>query len=331
MISLKSRGVSFVQAASNPLFKSALQNAFTDLQRSFSKIGFIGLGNMGKPMVQNLMKKGHKVSVYDVKEECVTELAKAGATGCGSVAEAVDGSDAVITMLPANKHVLETYTRKGGILESVKKGAFLIDSSTVDPSVSQTLAPLAKEKGATYLDGPVSGGTIGAEAGTLTFMIGGEETDMTKVEPLLLCMGSRVVYCGKHGMGLVAKIANNMLLGISMLGVAEAMNLGIKLGMDPKTLMGILNTSTGRCWSSEMYNPVPGMIPTVPSSNNYKGGFGVALIAKDLGIAQNVAIQSGAPIPMGSQAHQLYKIMELKNLGDKDLAVAYQYLQKQSS
>lgn len=332
MISLKYRGVScFVQAASNTLCKSSLQNVYRDFHRNFSKVGFIGCGNMGNPMVQNLMKKGHKVSVFDVKKEAVSDLQKAGATGCSSVTEVVEGADVVLTMLPANQHVLDTYTKKGGILESVKKGAYLIDSSTVDPSVSQTLAPLAGEKGATYLDGPVSGGTIGAEAGTLTFMIGGEEDAMKKVEPLLLCMGSRVVYCGKHGMGLVAKIANNMLLGISMLGVSEAMNLGIKLGMDPKTLMGILNTSTGRCWSSEMYNPVPGLLPNVPSSKGYKGGFGVALIAKDLGIAQNVAIQSGVPIPMGAQAHQMYRIMDLKDLGDKDLAVAYQYLKSEKS
>ncbi|XP_034243453.1 3-hydroxyisobutyrate dehydrogenase, mitochondrial [Thrips palmi] len=328
MFSLKSRGV--VQVTVNMASKGFIQNATLDFQRSFSKIGFIGLGNMGNPMVKNLMKKGHKVAVYDIKKDSVADLAKAGATGCGSVAEAVDGADAVVTMLPASKHVLDTYTRKGGILESVKKGAYLVDSSTVDPSVSQTLAPLAKEKGATYLDGPVSGGTIGAEAGTLTFMIGGEEDASKKVEPLLLCMGGRVVYCGSHGMGLVAKIANNMLLGISMLGVSEAMNLGIKLGMDPKTLMSILNTSTGRCWSSEMYNPVPGMLPNVPSSNGYKGGFGVALIAKDLGIAQSVATQSGIAIPMGAQAHQMYRMMEIKKLGDKDLAVAYKYLQGES-
>lgn len=320
-----------VQATVNIASNTFMKNVALDFQRSFSKIGFIGCGNMGNPMVKNLMKKGHKVAVYDIKKESVMDLAKSGAAGCGSVAEAVDGADAVITMLPASKHVLETYTQTGGILESVKKGAYLVDSSTVDPSVAQTLAPLAKEKGATYLDGPVSGGTIGAEAGTLTFMVGGEEADCKKVEPLLLCMGGRVVHCGAHGMGLVAKIANNMLLGISMLGVSEAMNLGIKLGMDPKTLMSILNTSTGRCWSSEMYNPVPGMVPNCPSSHGYKGGFGVSLIAKDLGIAQSVATQSGIAIPMGGQAGQLYRMMEIKKMGDKDMAIAYKFLQGESA
>lgn len=185
---------------------------------------------------------------------------------------------------------------------------------------------MVKSKGASFVDAPVSGGVIGAENATLTFMVGGTEQEFAAVKNLLECMGQRITHCGSYGMGLAAKICNNMMLGISMIGVCETMNLAIRLGLDAKTFNEIVNSSTGRCWSSEIYNPVPGICMKAPANNDYKGGFSTELITKDLGLASTVAVASDTPIPMGAVAHQLYRTLQAKGLGNKDFSIVYEFL-----
>ncbi|OXU25801.1 hypothetical protein TSAR_007964 [Trichomalopsis sarcophagae] len=295
-------------------------------QRDFSNVGFVGLGNMGGFMAKNLLKKGYKLTVFDINKTAIDNVVSAGAKSAQSVAEVSQNSEVIVTMLPMNQHVLDTYTGKDGIISSAKKGTFLVDSSTIDPSVSQTVFKAAQKQGLRFVDGPVSGGVIGAKNGTLTFMVGGSKEDYEASKTFLEGMGSRAVHCGDTGMGQVAKICNNMLLAISMIGVSEALSLGEKLGLDPKILTDIVNTSTGRCWSSEVNNPVPGISPTVPSSNDYAGGFGTSLIAKDLGLAQAAATRAKSPIALGSLSHQIYRTMEAHGLGGKDFSVVYPFI-----
>lgn len=292
-----------------------------------ANIGFIGLGNMGGPMAANLLKKSHSVTVFDVNAHAVKQLTAAGAHAAPSPsAVAGSGVDVIVTMLPSSPHARQVYTGEGGVLSSVKAGALLVDASTIDPTVSRELALAAAKKGAAFIDAPVSGGVVGAANGTLTFMVGGAREAFDKAKPILECMGKNVVYCGGPGNGQVVKICNNLVLGISMIGVSEAMNLGVKLGMDAKTLASIFNTSSARCWSSDTYNPVPGVIAGVPSSRNYDGGFGSALMAKDLGLAVAAAHDIKAPLPLGGAALQLYNLLAAHGLGQKDFSVAYQFL-----
>ncbi|XP_043287967.1 3-hydroxyisobutyrate dehydrogenase, mitochondrial isoform X2 [Venturia canescens] len=295
-------------------------------KRNFANIGFVGLGNMGSKMARNMLKKGYKITVYDVNKSAVSSLVEAGANGAPNLSAISDESDIIVSMLPSNQHVLDCYVSQNGILSGVKKNALLIDCSTINPSVSQQVAAEAAEKRVNFVDAPVSGGVNAAAAGTLTFMVGGTETNFDRAKPILECMGSRIFHCGEVGLGQAAKLCNNMLLAISMIGTAEAFNLGSKLGLDPKVLASIINSSSGRCWSSEQYNPVPGILENVPSSNSYKGGFGAALMTKDLGLAQEAAGIAGAPIPLGSLAHQLYKTLLASGFTDKDFSVIYQFL-----
>lgn len=278
------------------------------------KIGFIGLGNMGTPMALNLIKAGHDLSVFDLVPASVKTLAEAGATAFSSSAEvAAQDIDILITMLPAAVHVRAVYLGENGILSAVGNKVLLIDSSTIDPQTARDVSALAQKQGNAMLDAPVSGGTGGAQAGTLTFMVGGEEASFEQAKPILETMGKNIVYCGGIGNGQVAKIANNMLLGISMIGAAEAMNLGVSLGMDAKTLAGIMNSSSGRCWSSEVYNPYPGVVETAPASREYTGGFGTDLMLKDLGLATEAAKSVKAAVTLGATAQQLYQTFS--NLG----------------
>lgn len=278
------------------------------------KIGFIGLGNMGGPMALNLLKAGHKLAVFDLVAASVQKLTDAGAQAFNSPAEvAAQDIDVLITMLPASAHVRTVYMGENGVLSSIKGHVLLIDSSTIDPQTARDVSAAAAKQGNAMLDAPVSGGTGGAQAGTLTFMVGGAETDFAKAKPILEKMGKNIVYCGGSGNGQVAKIANNMLLGISMIGAAEAMNLGVSLGMDPKVLAGIINTSSGRCWSSEVYNPYPGVVETAPASRDYTGGFGADLMLKDLGLATEAAKSVKAAVTLGATAQQLYQTFS--NLG----------------
>ena len=286
------------------------------------KIGFIGLGNMGAPMAQNLLKAGHDLTVYDLSETALAQLNRAGAKIAQSAVElsSIPGMEVIITMLPASQHVRSVYLNQGGILEAVAKDALLIDCSTIDPQTAREVAKAALSKGNPMLDAPVSGGTGGAEAGTLTFMVGGAKKDFERAQTILTTMGKNIVYCGDSGNGQVAKVANNMLLGISMVATAEAMSLGVSLGMDPKVLAGIINTSSGRCWSSEIYNPYPGVVENAPASRAYSGGFGVDLMLKDLSLATEAAKFAKQPVILGAVTQQLYQLFSSQGNGKQDFS-----------
>ncbi|XP_012262382.1 3-hydroxyisobutyrate dehydrogenase, mitochondrial [Athalia rosae] len=295
-------------------------------RRAFSRIAFIGLGNMGGHMARNLVKKGYKLTAFDVNAAAVSSLVEAGANGASNAAEASEDADMVISMLPSNQHVLECYTGENGILNSVRNNALLVDSSTVDPAISEEVGIRAKRSGVRFVDAPVSGGVNAASAGTLTFMVGGSKSDFEDAKQVLTALGSRVIHCGNIGTGQATKLCNNMLLAISMIGTAEAFNLGERLGLEPKVLASVINSSSGKCWSSELYNPVPGVVENVPSSNEYKGGFGTALMTKDLGLAQSAATRTEASIPLGSLAHQIYRATMGHGFGKQDFSVVYQFL-----
>ncbi len=284
------------------------------------KIGFIGLGNMGAPMALNLLKAGHTVNVFDLSAQAVQSLVDAGAHAAASAKAAVSGVECVVTMLPAAAHVRSVLTAEDGVLAGIPKGVTIIDSSTIDPATVKACAEIATKHGNTFVDAPVSGGTGGAAAGTLTFMVGGSAASYEHVKPVLSAMGKNIVHCGDTGTGQVAKICNNLVLGITMAGVAEAMSLGEALGIDPKVLGSIINTSTGRCWSSDTYNPFPGLIETAPSSRGYTGGFGTDLMLKDLGLASDAAKLARQPVYLGALAQQLYQTMSTQGAGRLDFS-----------
>ena len=292
------------------------------------KIAFIGLGNMGAPMARNLLKAGHALTVFDLSAQAVGALVEAGAAAAASPKEAVTGAETVITMLPAAAHVRHVLTAADGVLAGIAKGVPIIDSSTIDPASAKAFATLAAEHGNTFVDAPVSGGTGGAAAGTLTFMVGGSAAAFEQVRPVLSAMGKNLVHCGDTGAGQGAKICNNLVLGITMAGVAEAMSLGEALGIDPKVLGGIINTSTGRCWSSDTYNPFPGVIETAPSSRGYTGGFGTDLMLKDLGLAGDAAKSVKQPVYLGALAQQLYQTVSGKGDGALDFSAVIKLYRK---
>lgn len=295
------------------------------------KIGFIGLGNMGAPMARNLLKHGHALQVFDLSEGALSALADAGAAVCASPKAAATDVELVITMLPAAAHVRRVLTGEQGVLAGIARGVTIVDSSTIDPASAQEFAILAQARGNAFVDAPVSGGTGGAAAGTLTFMVGASEGLFASVSPALGAMGKNIVRCGDTGMGQVAKICNNLLLGITMAGVAEAMSLGAALGIDPKVLAGIINTSTGRCWSSDTCNPYPGIVETAPASRGYTGGFGADLMLKDLGLAAEAARTAKQPIFLGALAHQLYQAMSASGRGGLDFSAIISLYERHGS
>ncbi|SDN68521.1 3-hydroxyisobutyrate dehydrogenase [Pseudomonas jinjuensis] len=291
------------------------------------RIGFIGLGNMGGPMAANLLKAGYDVTVFDLSASAVQNLVGQGAKSVASPAEVARADvEVILTMLPAAQHVKQVYLGDDGLLANVQPGVLLIDSSTIDPHSAREVAAAARAHGNPMLDAPVSGGTAGAAAGTLTFMVGGEQADFERAKPALAAMGKNIVHCGAAGNGQVAKVANNMLLGISMIGVAEAMSLGVKLGMDAEVLAGIINTSSGRCWSSEVNNPLTG----APSQRGYSGGFGTDLMLKDLGLAAEAARQVRQPVLLGALAQQLYQAFSAQGNGQLDFSAIVRFYQEQS-
>ena len=291
------------------------------------KIGFIGLGNMGNPMCRNLLKHGHTLKVYDVVAELVKKLEKEGCEVASSAGECAKGVDVVITMLPSSPHVRSVYLGEYGVLRGAKAGTPLIDSSTIDPLTSREVAMDAKAKGCPMIDAPVSGGVGGAEAGTLTFMVGGESHDYEAAKPVLQAMGKNIVHCGGIGNGQVAKICNNMMLAIEMIATSEGMTLAAKLGMDPKVFAGIVNTSSGRCWSSDTYNPYPGVLENVPASRAYAGGFGADLMLKDLTLVTDAAKNAKQPVLLGALAQQIYQKHSNDGNGAKDFSsVILQYM-----
>ena len=284
------------------------------------KIAFIGLGHMGGPMARNLLKAGHSLTVFDVVQRNVGALTAVGAAAAASAKLAAAGADLVITMLPSSPHVKSVYLGEDGVLAGATGGIPLVDSSTIDPHTARDVAAAAADRGNPMADAPVSGGTGGAENASLTFMVGAAPALFELIRPILAHMGKNVVHCGDSGTGQVAKICNNLLLGISMIGASEAMNLGASLGIDPKVLAGIINTSSGRCWSSDTYNPYPGVMDNVPAARGYTGGFGTDLMLKDLGLAADAARQAKQPVPMGAMAQQLYQLWSSRGAGGQDFS-----------
>jgi 3-hydroxyisobutyrate dehydrogenase len=283
-------------------------------------IAFIGLGNMGRPMAHNLLKAGHSVRVFDIVPLNVEALVTLGATAASSVRAAVGDVGMVITMLPSSSHVRSVYLDSDGVLANIGRDITLIDSSTIDPHTARDVAAAARNQGNPMADAPVSGGTAGAQNGTLTFMVGADKALYERISPILALMGKNIIHCGAVGTGQVAKICNNLLLGISMLGVAEAMSLGAALGIEPKTLAGIINSSSGRCWSSDTYNPYPGVMENVPAARAYSGGFGTDLMLKDLALATDAARQAKQPVVMGAAAHQLFQLWSSQGAGGLDFS-----------
>ena len=283
-------------------------------------IAFIGLGNMGAPMARNLLKAGHSLNLFDLNKDILAELAALGGHISTSPREAAQGTEMVITMLPAAAHVRSVWLGEDGVLAGIAKGVPAVDCSTIDPQTARDVAAAAAKQGVQMADAPVSGGTGGAQAGTLTFMVGAPQALFDTLHPVLEQMGRNIVHCGDVGTGQVAKICNNLLLGISMVGVSEAMALGAALGIDSDVLAGVINSSTGRCWSSEVYNPWPGIVETAPASRGYTGGFGAELMLKDLGLATEAARQAHQPVVMGAVAQQLYQAMSLRGEGGKDFS-----------
>ncbi|OWR48798.1 3-hydroxyisobutyrate dehydrogenase [Danaus plexippus plexippus] len=281
---------------------------------------------MGGFMAANLVKKGFNVRGYDPSKEAQNAAAKEGVASASSIAAAVDGVDAVVSILPSNKVVLDAYLGKDGVVKHAPKGSLLIDSSTVDPNVPKEIFPVAIESGVSFIDAPVSGGVMGAQNATLAFMVGGRKEDFERSLPMLKAMGLKHFHCGDSGAGQVAKLANNMLMGITGMATAECMNMGIKMGLDPKVLLDVLNNSSARSWSTEVYCPVPGLVPTAPSSRNYDGGFKNELMVKDLELASGMALGIRSPIPLGAVATQLYRIVQSRGYGQKDFSFVYQLL-----
>jgi 3-hydroxyisobutyrate dehydrogenase len=293
-------------------------------------IGFVGLGRMGGPMAANLVAAGHRVRGYDVAGEACRAAARAGVEIVPSLAEAARGASAVITMLPDGPLVHECYEGEAGLLASAEPASLLIDCSTIDSFDARALHELVVRARLRPLDAPVSGGVVGATAGTLTFMVGGAERDVREAEPLLLVMGRRVVHCGEGGTGQAAKACNNMLLGISMIGVGEAFVLAEALGLSHRALFDVASTSSGACWALTTNCPVPGLVSTSPADNDYKAGFAVNLMLKDLRLARNAALAGGAVTELGLLATDIYERLAADGAGDEDFSTVYRAIRNAS-
>lgn len=298
-----------------------------------TQIAFIGLGNMGGPMAQNLLKAGHQLTVFDLSAAALQTLADAGAKVAASAQDAVSEADIVISMLPASRHVEALYLgqnglSQNGLLAHIRKGTLIIDCSTIAAQTAIAVSNAASQLGLSMLDAPVSGGTGGAIAGTLTFIVGGDADALEQARPILSAMGKNIFHAGGHGAGQTAKICNNMLLGIQMIGTAEALALGVANGLDPQVLSEIMVKSSGRNWSLELYNPYPGVMDNAPASRGYSGGFGVDLMLKDLGLATETALAAQASIPLGEMARNLYALHSKAGAGALDFSSILQILQK---
>lgn len=285
-----------------------------------STIAFIGVGNMGAPMARNLLKAQEQVKAFDVSPAALKPVVDAGAKQAKTALEAVEGADIVVTMLPAGSHVRSVYLDDASVLSAARKDALLIDCSTIDIDSARAVHVAAEKKGFDFLDAPVSGGVGGAEAGTLAFMCGGSDKAFARAKPILEKMGKRIVHAGGPGAGQAAKICNNMLLAVSMIGTCEAFALGEKLGLEHQKLFDIMSAASGQCWSLTTYCPVPGPVPTAPSNRAYAGGFATALMLKDLKLAQNAAQNAGASTPLGAEAAQLYSLFAAKGNAAMDFS-----------
>jgi 3-hydroxyisobutyrate dehydrogenase len=279
-----------------------------------ARVGFIGLGNMGGGMAANLAKAGHDVRAFDLSAEALERAKAAGCLPVESAAAAADGAEAVVTMLPAGKHVEQVY--EDAVFGAADTGAILIDCSTIDVDTAKRVAAKAQAKGLQAVDAPVSGGIAAASAGTLTFMVGGSDAEYARAEPFLSAMGKAVIHAGGNGAGQAAKICNNMLLGATMVATCEAFLLARKLGLDPQTFFDISSVSSGQSWSMTSYAPLPGVGPVTPADNDYQGGFATGLMLKDLKLAMEAAASADADTPMGARAAELYqKFADAGNAG----------------
>ena len=282
-----------------------------------ASIAFIGLGNMGGPMAANLVKAGQKVTAFDLVAASRDQARADGAAIAESSVGVVKGADVVVTMLPAGKHVVSVWNE---VVPAMAKGALIIDCSTIDVESAKQAHALASRHGVGSVDAPVSGGTGGAKAATLTFMCGGDEKSFAAAKGVLEKMGKKIVHCGSGGAGQAAKICNNMILGVSMIAVSEAFALAEKLGLSHQALFDVASTSSGQCWSLTSYCPVPGPVPASPANNDYKPGFASALMVKDLTLAQDAARAAGAATPLGKHAQELYKAFDAEGNGGVDFS-----------
>ena len=285
-----------------------------------TQIAFIGLGHMGLPMARNLLNAGHSLSVFDLVASAVDELAAQGARAASSAADAVSAAEVVISMLPASRHVEGLYLGDAGLLSVIAPGSLVLECSTIAPEAARKVHQAAAARGIALLDAPVSGGTAGAAAGTLTFMVGGAAATLERARPILAGMGKNIFHAGPEGAGQVAKVCNNQLLAVHMIGTAEAMALGVANGLDPATLAEIMRQSSGGNWSLEKYNPWPGVMPNAPASKDYRDGFAAELMAKDLGLAQEAAQSTASSTPMGALALQLYRLLLKQGQGKLDFS-----------
>jgi 3-hydroxyisobutyrate dehydrogenase len=290
-----------------------------------ASIAFIGLGNMGGPMTANLVKAGHKVVVFDLVAALRDQAKADGAAIAESSVAAVKGAEAVITMLPAGKHVLSVWN---DVVPSMTKGALIIDCSTIDVESAKAAHVLAAKHGMASVDAPVSGGTGGAKGASLTFMCGGGDKAFAAAKPVLENMGKRIVHCGGGGAGQAAKICNNMILAVSMIAVGEAFALAEKLGLSHQALFDVVSTASGQCWALTSYCPVPGPVPTSPANNDYKPGFAAALMVKDLTLAQDAAKATGAATPLGKHAQEIYKAFDAAGNGGVDFSGVIQHIRE---
>ncbi len=290
-----------------------------------AQVAFIGLGNMGGPMAVNLVKAGHQVTAFDLSQAALAQVAAEGAKVAESAKAAVLGADFIISMLPAGKHVAGLYQ---DVADAIKADALVLDCSTIDAATARAVGASLAAKGIAFVDAPVSGGVGGAKAGTLTFIVGGSAENFSKAQTVLTAMGKNLFHAGDVGAGQIAKICNNMLLSVLMVGTSEAIQLGVDNGLDPKVLSEIMLKSSGRNWTLELYNPCPDVLPNVPSSNDYQGGFMVDLMAKDLGLAAECAQQSQSATPMGALARNLYVAHQRQGFGKLDFSSIFRFFSK---
>jgi 3-hydroxyisobutyrate dehydrogenase len=296
------------------------------MEELMATVGFVGLGNMGGPMAANLIKAGHDLRGFDLSQEATANLTGAGGTACAAARDTVSGADVVVTMLPAGRHVEAVYLGEDGLIAAAEPGTLFIDSSTIDVATTRKVAAAAQAAGMAMIDAPVSGGVGGATAGTLTFMVGGPDDAFARAEPYLEKMGKTIVHAGGPGNGQAAKICNNMILGISMIGVSEAFVLAEKLGLDHQKLFDIASTASGQCWSLTTYCPVPGPVPSSPANRDYQAGFTAAMMLKDLRLAQEAANGAGAATPLGAEAAQVYSLFAGAGNGGVDFSGIIRFL-----
>jgi 3-hydroxyisobutyrate dehydrogenase len=295
-----------------------------------SSIAFIGLGNMGGPMAANLLKAGHTLHVFDLAADAIAQAVSQGATAASTAVEAVRSAEVVISMLPASRHVEGLYLGEGGLLSHMPDGALVIDCSTIAPASAQKVAKAANARGLAMIDAPVSGGTAGATAGTLTFIVGGDSDALARARPVLANMGKNIFHVGASGAGQVAKLCNNMALGVIMAVTGEAIALGVAHGLDPAVLSQMMAVSTSRSWATEVCNPWPGVLENAPASRGYTGGFGNDLMLKDLGLAAEAAMGIGASIPLGELARNLYAMNSQAGNGGLDFSSVVKLVAKGS-